>query len=81
LIALRAYFDSSGKLHNKWLTLAAIAALEAIWQDFDKTWDGIQDHNPKGSHIHMKEVFRLTTAMQEPLLEPQSRLVIKSNLP
>ncbi len=60
LITLRAYLDSSGKLQNKWITLAAAAAPESIWKDFETDWKQILDtHTPKASYIHMKEVFRL----------------------
>jgi hypothetical protein len=68
LIALRAYLDSSGKLENNWMTLAAIAATDEIWDDLDKEWDQILlGHTPKGSYIHMKEVYRLEKAFDKNL--------------
>jgi hypothetical protein len=68
LIALRAYFDSSGKLEGKWMTLAGIATTDAIWQELEKAWDAIlKEHTPKGSYIHMKEIFRLEKAFDKNL--------------
>jgi len=66
LIALRAYLDSSGKLDNHWMTLAAFVAPDSIWTEFEKVWDAIlQGHTPKGSYIHMKEVYRLEKAFDK----------------
>jgi hypothetical protein len=63
LIALSAYLDSSGKLEDQWITLAAVAAREDIWTEFETAWQHIFDsHMPKASYIHMKEVFRLEKA-------------------
>jgi Protein of unknown function (DUF3800) len=68
LIALRAYFDSSGKLEDNWMTLAAIAAPESIWMEFEKVWTEILDnHTPKGSYIHVREVYRLEKAFDRNL--------------
>jgi hypothetical protein len=59
LIALSAYLDSCGKLEDKWITLAAVAAREDIWTEFETAWQHILDsHMPKASYIHMKEFFR-----------------------
>lgn len=63
MIVLRAYLDSSGKLDNDWLTLAAVAANDQMWAEFDHVWSKILDeHTPKGQYIHMREVFRLIRA-------------------
>jgi hypothetical protein len=68
LIALRAYLDSSGKLEDRWMTLAAIAAPESIWIELEKVWTEIlHNHAPKGSYIHMKEVYRLEKAFDSDL--------------
>jgi hypothetical protein len=68
LITLRAYLDSSGKLDDNWMTLAAIAATDAIWGELEKEWDRIlQGHTPKGSYVHMKEVYRLEKAFDKNL--------------
>jgi hypothetical protein len=68
LIALRAYLDSSGKLEDHWMTLAAAASTDVIWGELEKAWDEIlQKHTPKGSYIHMKEVYRLEKAFDKKL--------------
>jgi hypothetical protein len=68
LIALRAYFDCSGKLDDDWITLAAIATTDDIWEQFERTCEEILDsHTPKGSYIHMKEVYRLEKAFDKNL--------------
>jgi hypothetical protein len=68
LIALRAYFDSSGKLEDNWVTLAGIAAPDEIWAELENEWDKIlKGHTPQGSYIHMREVFRLEKAFDEKL--------------
>lgn len=60
LIALRAYLDSSGKLEDDWITLAAVAAPEGMWKEIEPAWDRIlANRTPKASYIHMREVFRL----------------------
>src|SRR5215469_17428554 len=57
LIALRAYLDSSGKLGDGYMTLAAVAANDQIWEDFEKAWDRIlKGYTPKASYIHMREI-------------------------
>jgi hypothetical protein len=68
LISLRAYLDSSGKLEDNWMTLAAVAAPDEIWIELEAEWDKIlQGHTPKGSYIHMKEVYRLEKAFDSNL--------------
>jgi Protein of unknown function (DUF3800) len=60
MIALRAYLDSSGKLEDEYITLAAMAANDGMWDEFEVVWANILDgHTPKGSYIHMREVYRL----------------------
>ena len=54
---MRAYLDSSGKLENGYLTLAAIASTEEIWQQLEIEWDKIFGaHTPKASYVHMREI-------------------------
>jgi len=66
LIALRAYFDSSGKLEDNWITLAAVAADEKMWSELEAAWGEILDgHTPKGQYIHMREVYRLQKAFDK----------------
>ena len=60
LIALRAYLDSSGKLEDDWMTLAAVAANDEMWGEFEAAWEKILgEHIPKAKYIHMREIFRL----------------------
>lgn len=66
LIALRAYLDSSGKLEDDWMTLVAVAATDDVWDVLEKGWDEIlANHTPKGSYIHMREVYRLEKAFDK----------------
>lgn len=68
LIALRAYFDSSGKLHNNWITLAAIASTDSVWSEIENVWHHtLESHTPKTSYIHMKEIYRLEDAFDKAL--------------
>jgi Protein of unknown function (DUF3800) len=68
LIALRAYLDSSGKLEDEWITLAAVASTDEIWELLETEWDKImRGHTPQGSYIHMKEVYRLEKAFDKSL--------------
>jgi Protein of unknown function (DUF3800) len=60
LIALRAYLDSSGKLDSDSITLAALAANDDMWNEFETEWAKILDqHSPKGKYVHMREIYRL----------------------
>ena len=59
---LRAYLDSSGKRERKhgYLTLAAVVANDEMWAEFDTAWKKIlEEHVPKASYIHMREILRL----------------------
>jgi hypothetical protein len=57
LIALRAYLDSSGKLEDNYITLAAFSATEEMWKRFETDWDAILEaHTPKAKYVHMREV-------------------------
>jgi hypothetical protein len=68
LIALRAYLDSSGKLQDDWITLAAIAANDEMWAEFETVWaETLDGYIPKGQYIHMKEIFRLEKAFDKNL--------------
>ena len=61
MIALRAYLDSSGKLENEWMTLAAFAASDEMWAQFETDWQAILDgHTPKASYVHMREIVHQT---------------------
>lgn len=62
LIAMRAYLDSSGKPERKhgYLTLAAVAANDDKWKQFEIDWKSILiHHDPPAEYIHMREVLRL----------------------
>ena len=57
MIALRAYLDSSGKLEDDNLTLAAIAGPEQLWGEFEREWARIlASHSPKAQYVHMAEI-------------------------
>ena len=60
LIALRAYLDSSGKPDNDYMTLAAFAGNDEMWQEFETEWDKIlEQHKPKAKYVHMREIAHL----------------------
>lgn len=68
MIALRSYLDSSGKLENDFITLAAVAADEKMWSELETAWQKILDgHTPKGQYVHMKEIYRLEKAFDKNL--------------
>ncbi|HEY6307225.1 MAG TPA: DUF3800 domain-containing protein [Candidatus Angelobacter sp.] len=68
MIALRAYLDSSGKLENDYMTLAAVAANEQMWQDFEIAWAKILDgHTPKAKYVHMREIAHQTKGFDRKL--------------
>lgn len=57
LIALRAYLDSSGKLGDDYIALAAFAASDEMWVKFETDWQSILDgHTPKAKYVHMREI-------------------------
>jgi hypothetical protein len=57
LVALRAYFDSSGTLENDYITLAAFAASDEMWGTFETDWKAIlEQHKPKAKYVHMREI-------------------------
>lgn len=57
LIALRAYLDSSGKLKDNYMTLAAFAACDEMWRKFETDWQAILDgHTPQAKYVHMREI-------------------------
>lgn len=61
LIALRAYLDSSGKPENDYMTLAAFAGNDEMWQQFETDWDKIlEQHKPKAKYVHMREIAHLS---------------------
>lgn len=68
MIALRAYLDSSGKLEDEWITLAALATTDEVWSQLETEWEKtLKGHTPQGSYIHMKEVYRLEKAFDKNL--------------
>jgi len=61
LIALRAYLDSSGKLENDYMVLAAIAGNDQMWEEFEEAWDKIlAAHTRKATYVHMREIAHQT---------------------
>ncbi len=57
MIALRAYFDSSGKVADDYLTLAAFAGNEEMWDKFETDWSKIlEEHTPQAKYVHMREI-------------------------
>lgn len=57
LIALRAYLDSSGKIANDYMTLAAFAGNDEMWGEFETEWAKILDnYTPKAKYVHMREI-------------------------
>ena len=62
LVALRSYFDGSGKSNNresKFLTLAGFAAENDLWDDFDNGWRSIL-RDQGATYLHMGEAIRFT---------------------
>jgi hypothetical protein len=61
-MAVTAFFDSSGKPHDKEarLTLAAFAASDIVWADLERQWNEVLHKHPlKPRYIHMKELCPL----------------------
>jgi hypothetical protein len=57
LVKLRAYLDSSGKLDSNYLTLAAVAGNDDMWNAFETEWDKIlASHTPRAAYVHMREL-------------------------
>jgi hypothetical protein len=57
MISLRAYFDSSGQVKDRYMTLAAFVANEEMWKQFETDWNKILgDHCPKAPYVHMREL-------------------------
>jgi hypothetical protein len=60
LVALRSYFDGSGKSDNRgsnFLVLAGFAAENGLWVDFDNGWRSVlRDHG--AAYLHMAEAIR-----------------------
>lgn len=68
MIGLRAYLDSSGKLENDYMTLAAVAAPDKTWENFDTEWDKIlRNHTPPAAYIHMRELSYQTEGFDRKL--------------
>jgi len=59
LIAIRTYLDSSGKLENNYLTLAAFFGPDEVWAEFETKWQEVlHNHVPRAEYIHMRELVR-----------------------
>lgn len=57
MIAIRAYLDSSGKLENDYMTLAAMAATDSMWGEVETEWGRIlSGHSPKATYVHRREI-------------------------
>ena len=68
MIALRAYLDSSGKLENDYMVLAAIAGNDQMWEEFEEAWDKIlAAHTPKATYVHMREIAHQTKGFDRKL--------------
>lgn len=68
MIALRAHLDSSGKLKDSYITLAAFAGTDEMWGEFDATWQSILDnHTPRAKYIHMREIVHQTKGFDRKL--------------
>jgi hypothetical protein len=60
LIVVRAYLDSSGKPHERRVTLAAFCACDEAWNMMEYAWrDVLLGHPLKPNYIHMKELCHL----------------------
>ena len=67
VVVLRAYLDSSGDPDGKYLTLAAFAGPDHIWQGFDVEWAKIlSGHTPPMSYLHMRELAHLKDGFSGP---------------
>lgn len=65
LIALESYFDGSadgkGWRDSSLVTLAGVAADDAVWADFDKSWREVlndDSRRPKAKYLHMREATK-----------------------
>jgi Protein of unknown function (DUF3800) len=68
LIALRAHLDSSGKLTDDYMTLAAFAGNEEMWVEFEAEWDKIlTGYSPKAKYVHMREIAHQTVGFDRKL--------------
>lgn len=51
--------DSSGKLTDDYITLAAFVGNDEIWSEFEIEWDRIlSGHTPRAEYVHMRELVR-----------------------
>jgi hypothetical protein len=58
-VVMRTYLDSSGKIDDTYMTLAAFAGNDETWNEFETEWDKIlSNHTPPAKYIHMKELAR-----------------------
>jgi hypothetical protein len=58
---MKAYFDGSNGIDesgDQWITLAAIAATDSVWADFDQRWEFMLHRRyPMAHYIHMTEIL------------------------
>ena len=60
LCVLKSYFDSSGKVENRFITLAGVAASDELWAHVEKRWDAIlKARKPAASYFHSVEASHL----------------------
>ena len=68
-MALKAYYDGSGKAHNRadaFLTLAGLAGDAKAWEIFDEQWRKIlANRDPAAHYLHMKEANPLRKEFSE----------------
>jgi hypothetical protein len=60
-VAIRAYFDSSGKTDDpeaRFITLAGYVGPPAAWLQFEKNWSEVLKHH-NCQYLHMNEAHRL----------------------
>jgi ribosomal protein L35 len=58
MLTVKSYFDGS-ELTNRALTLAAIGADEATWNDIEPRWEEIRTARGNPPHIHMSDLMAL----------------------
>jgi hypothetical protein len=63
-IVLKAYFDGSRNDRAESITLAAVAADESLWVDFENQWRIILDNCGNAPYCHMKEAMKLEGAFK-----------------
>jgi hypothetical protein len=60
LVAMKAYFDGSGKRESDFLVLSGVAADDKTWGGFDtESCRILSDREPKAPYLHMQELSSL----------------------